>query len=112
MGQAGLVAGSGFLYLSVYILRFAFVGVCGFTAIWFSIQLILAGSILWGILALLIGTPLVIGISSYFFPVLLGITIVSAIIWGCTRLVGGEISFSNIWSSIWLSLGWLSSFSR
>ena len=102
LGQTGLVAGSGFIYLLVFILRFVFVALVGLSVIWISIQLFMAGSILWGILVLIIGAPLAIGLSSYFFPFLLCLTILTAIVWGCIRLFGGTVSFSSIWDGIWL----------
>jgi hypothetical protein len=102
VGTGGLIAGGGFLYLSYIILQFLFVAFAGLSMIALAIALFRDGSIVWGLLALFIGTPLAIGLASSCFIFFLILAILAAIIWGVTHIFGLNISFANVWSSIWL----------
>ena len=62
------------------------------------------GSIVWGLVVLIIGTPLAIGIASYLFIPLLLFSIVTLIIWGVASLFGVHTSFGNIWDWLWFAV--------
>jgi len=62
------------------------------------------GSIVWGLVVLIIGTPLAIGIASYLFIPLLLFSIVTLIIWGVASLFGVYTSFGNIWDWLWFAV--------
>ncbi|KUK66437.1 MAG: hypothetical protein XD85_0222 [Parcubacteria bacterium 34_609] len=101
-GVGGLVVGGGFLYISFTILQFLFVAFAGLSMIGLAISLFSEGSIIWGLVALFIGTPLAIGLASYFFIFFLALAILALIIWGIIYLFGFNISFGNVWDGIWL----------
>src|SRR3989338_11295821 len=65
VGTGGLVVGGGFLYISFTILQFLFVAFAGLSMIGLAISLFSEGSIIWGLVALFIGTPIAIGLASY-----------------------------------------------
>jgi len=98
----GLVVGSGLLYISFVILQFLFVAFAGLSMIWLAISLFFEGSIIWGLITLFIGVPLVIGFASYFFIFFLFLAILSLIIWGIIYLFGFNIPFGSVWDGIWL----------
>lgn len=102
VGTGGLVVGGGFLYISFTILHFLFVAVAGLSMIGLAISLFSEGSIIWGLVALFIGTPLAIGLANYFFIFFLFLAILALIIWGIISIFGFDVSFSNIWDGIWL----------
>jgi hypothetical protein len=60
------------------------------------------GSILWGILVLLLGTPIAIGIATFLAPFLFVVGIIALIIWGAASIFGFNVSFGDIWNNIWL----------
>jgi len=102
VGISGLVVGGGFLYILFTILHFLFVAVAGLSMIGLAISLFSEGSIIWGLVALFIGTPIAIGLAGYFFIFFLILTIVALIIWGVIYLFGFNVSFGSVWDGIWL----------
>jgi len=54
------------------------------------------------LVALFIGTPLAIGLASYFFIFFLFLGIIALIIWGVIYLFGLDVSFGSVWDGIWL----------
>lgn len=101
-GVGGLVVGGGFLYISFTILRFLFVAFAGLSMIGLAISLFSEGSIIWGLVVLFIGTPIAIGLASYFFIFFLALAILALIIWGITYFFGFNVSFDSVWDGIWL----------
>ena len=102
VGTGGLVVGGGFLYVSFTILQFLFVVSAGMSMIGLAISLFSEGSIIWGLVALFIGTPIAIGLASYFFIFFLFLTILALIIWGIIYIFGFDVSFGSVWDGIWL----------
>lgn len=102
VGTGGLVVGGGFLYISFTILQFLFVAFAGLSMIGLAISLFSEGSIIWGLVALFIGTPIAIGLASYFFIFFLFLAIIALIIWGIIYIFGFDVSFGSVWDSIWL----------
>lgn len=102
VGFGGLVVGGGFLYISFTILQFLFVAFAGLSMIGLAISLFSEGSIIWGLVALFIGTPIAIGLASYFFIFFLFLAIIALIIWGIIYLFGFSVSFGSVWDGIWL----------
>src|SRR3989338_9200483 len=102
VGTGGLVVGGGFLYVSFTILQFLFVVSAGMSMIGLAISLFSEGSIIWGLVALFIGTPIAIGLASYFFIFFLFLTILALIIWGSIYIFGFDVSFGSVWDGIWL----------
>ena len=102
LGTGGLVVGSGILFLIFNILHFAFTAIVGLGMIWFAITLFLEGSIIWGLIVLLIGTPLAIMLANWAFVFLLFLGIFVGILWGIANLFGFSVSFWSIWDIIWL----------
>jgi len=101
MGMGGLVMGGGILYVLFVILQFLFVASAGLSMIALSISLFQDGSIIWGLIALLIGTPIAIGLARYLFIFWLFLGIIALIIWGITNLFGLNVSFDSVWDGIW-----------
>lgn len=102
VGIGGLVVGSGFLYVLFTILQFLFVALAGLSMIGLAISLFYEGSIIWGLVTLFIGTPIVIGLASYFFIFFLVLTILILIIRLGLSIFGFDVSFSSVWNGIWL----------
>jgi hypothetical protein len=102
VGIGGLVAGGGFLYISFTILQFLFVAFAGLSMIGLAISLFSEGSIIWGLVALFIGTPVAIGLANYFFIFFLALSILALIIWGIIYIFGFDVSFGSVWDGIWL----------
>jgi len=102
VGTGGLVVGGGFLYISFTILQFLFVAFAGLSMIGLAISLFSEGSIIWGLVALFIGTPIAIGLAGYFFIFFLFLAILALIIWGIIYLFGFDVSFGSVWDGIWL----------
>ena len=67
-----------------------------------AISLFSEGSIIWGLVALFIGTPIAIGLASYFFIFFLVLAILALIIWGIVSIFGFDVSFGSVWDGIWL----------
>lgn len=101
-GIAGLTAGGGLFFILFNILHFVFTAVVGLGMIWLAITLFLDGSIIWGLLVLLIGTPLAIGLAHWLFMFLFILAILALILWGVGSLLGFSISFDNAWDIVWL----------
>ncbi len=97
----GLFMGGGCLFQLV---QFVVTAVAGLSMIWWAITLFLEGSIIWGVVVLLIGTPIAIGIASYAAIFLFFIGIIAAIIWGVINLFGFNVSFGGVWDIIWLGV--------
>ena len=104
VGVGGLVAGGGILFILFSILQFLFTAIPGLLMLIWAINLFSKGSIIIGLLVLLIGTPLVIGLSNWLFPIYLVLAILSAIVWGIARIFGLSISFHNVWDLVWIIL--------
>ncbi len=104
VGTGGLYVGGGVFAILFSIVQFAVPAVAGLSMIWWAITLFLEGSIIWGLLVLLIGTPIAIGIASYAAIFLFFIGIVAAIIWGVIKLFGFDVSFGGVWDVIWLGI--------
>lgn len=104
IGIGGAVIGGGLLSLIFVAIRFLYIASAGLSMVWYAIILFQKGSIVWGLVVLIIGTPLAIGIASYLFIPLLLFSIVTLIIWGIVHLFGFHFSFGNVWDSIWLVL--------
>lgn len=102
VGTGGLVAGGGFLYISFIILQFLFVAFVGLSMIGLAISLFSEGSIIWGLVALFIGTPIAIGLANYFFIFFLALSILALIIWGIIYIFGCDVSFISVRDGIWL----------
>ncbi len=100
LGQ-GVFMGGGCLF---QIVQFVVTAVAGLSMIWWAITLFIEGSILWGLLVLIIGTPIVIGLAGwaaiFFFP----IGIITLIIWGIISLFGIDISFGSVWGMVWFGI--------
>jgi len=94
--------GGGAFLILFNIVQFAVPAVVGLSMIWWAITLFLEGSIIWGLLVLLIGTPIAIGIAFYAAIFLFFIGIIAAIIWGIINLFGFNVSFGSVWGSVWL----------
>lgn len=101
VGIGSLVAGGGIFFILLSILQFAFTAIIGLGMIGWAINAFSKGSIIVGLLVLLIGTPLAIGFSHYAFFFLLILAIFSAIIWGVARIFGFGISFDSAWGLVW-----------
>jgi len=102
VGVGGLVVGGGFLYISFTILQFLFIAFAGLSMIGLAISLFSEGSIIWGLVVLFIGTPIAIGLASYFFIFFLALSILALIIWGIIYIFGFDVSFGSVWDGIWL----------
>lgn len=102
VGTGGLIVGGGFLYLSFIVLRFLFVALAGLSMVWLAISLFSKGSVIWGLVALLIGTPIALGIAGYFFIFFFFLTILALLIWGIISILGFNTTFSVVWDNIWL----------
>ena len=100
LGQ-GLFMGGGCIFQLV---QFVVTAVVGLSVIWWAITLFLEGSIIWGLLVLLIGTPVVIGIAFYTAILLFFIGIITLIIWGIISLFGIDVSFSSVWGMVWFGI--------
>ena len=102
VGIGGLILSGGLLSILFYILQFLFVAFAGLSTIGWAISLFLKGSIILGLLVLFIATPIAIGLASYFFIFFFILTIIALIGWGIVHLFGFNVSFGNVWGSIWL----------
>lgn len=103
-GTGSLYAGGGVLFILFQIVQFAVPAVVGLLMILWSISEFSEGSIIVGLLVLLIGTPIAIGIARWFSIYLFFFTILLLVIWGITNLFGVNISFDNAWDIAWLTV--------
>ncbi|MEI7621152.1 MAG: zinc ribbon domain-containing protein [Candidatus Moraniibacteriota bacterium] len=101
IGAGGLVMGGGFLSISFMILQFLFVATAGLSMISLAITLFYDGSIIWGLIALFIGTPIAIGLANSFFVFWFLLGILVLIVWGVANLFGFNISFDSAWEGVW-----------
>lgn len=97
IGIGGVVVGGSLFSLILVVIRFLYITFAGLSMVWCAIILFQKGSIVWGLIALIIGTPLAIGIASYLFLYLLLFSIATLIIWGIASIFGVHASFGNIW---------------
>ncbi len=104
MGIGSLIAGGGVFFILFSILQFAFTAIAGLGMIVWAINAFSKGSIIIGLLVLLIGTPLAIGLTNYLFPFFLVLAILSAIMWGIAHIFGFRISFTSAWDLVWIIL--------
>ena len=100
-GIGGLVVGGGILFILFNILHFLFTAVVGLGMIGWAISEFLKGSIIIGLLVLLIGTPLAIGLAHWFFFFWLILMILAVIVWGASYLFGFGVSFGGAWEIAW-----------
>ena len=80
IGWGGLIVGGTGVGLVVSILHIIFVWGAGLYMVWQGIVLILQGFVLWGLVVLFIGTPIVVAITQFLFPIWL-IFLILWIIW-------------------------------
>lgn len=100
-GYGSLIAGGGILLILFNILQFLVTAVVGLGMIGWAITEFLKGSIIIGLLVLLIGTPLAIALAHWAFWFLLVFAVFSVIIWGIAHLFALNISFGNAWDIVW-----------
>lgn len=96
-GGFGLVYGSCLFS----ILQYLYIALAGLSMIALAIKLFSAGSIIWGLVALLIGTPIAMMIAGFFFIFIFILTIIALIIWGASFIFGFNIPFSSAWDIVW-----------
>lgn len=104
MGIGGFYVGYGAFTILFSIVQFAIPAIAGLSMIWWAITLFLEGSILWGLLVLLIGTPIAIGIAAFAAIFLFFIGIIALIIWGIISLFGIDVSFGSVWGMVWFGI--------
>lgn len=97
MGTGGMYVGGGVLFILFQIVQFAIPAVVGLLMIWWAISSFMDGSILVGLLVLLIGTPIAIGLSHWLAIYVFFLAILAFIIWGISSLFGVGLSFDNAW---------------
>lgn len=101
IGIGGAVIGGGLIYLFFSVVRFLYIASAGLSMVWLAINLFQGGSIVWGLVFLIIGTPIAIGIASYLFLPLLIFSILTLIIWGVISIFVIHVSFGDIWYWLW-----------
>ncbi|TFB08172.1 hypothetical protein E3V08_05135 [Candidatus Atribacteria bacterium MT.SAG.1] len=101
-GIGSLFVGGGILFILFSILQFLFTAFIVLSTIGWAISLFIEGSIFWGLLVLLIGTPLAMGLAHWLFFYLIILGILSAILWGIATILGFDISFWTAWDNIWV----------
>lgn len=104
IGIGGAVVGGGILFLVLTVLRFLYIAAAGLSMVILAISLFQNGSIAWGLIALIVGTPIAIGIASFLFMPILFFSILTLIIWGVVAIFGVHTSFGNIWGWLWFIL--------
>ncbi len=104
VGIGGFYVGYGAFAILFSIVQFAIPAIAGLSMIWWAITLFLEGSILWGLLVLLIGTPIAIGIAAYAAIFLFFMGIVVLITWGIISLFGIDVSFASVWGMVWFGV--------
>ncbi len=97
----GLLMGGGCLFQLV---QFVVTAVAGLSIIGWAITLFLEGSILWGLLVLVIGTPIAIGVAAYAAIFLFFMGIIALIVWGVISLFGIDVSFASVWGMVWFGI--------
>lgn len=101
IGVGGVIIGGGLLSLILSVLRFLYIAFAGLSTIWLAVVLFQKGSIFFGLIVLIIGTPISIGIASYFFLPVLFLSILTLIIWGIISVFGISISIDTVWAWVW-----------
>ncbi len=102
LGTGSLFVSGSIFLIVISILQFIFTALAGLGMIGLAISLFLEGSIILGLLALLIGTPLAIGLAHYAFIFVIILAILTGVLWGIISLFGFDISFWIIWDIIWI----------
>lgn len=100
VGWSGLFAG----FWIFNILRFIYVAFMGLSMVALAIKLFTEGSILWGLVVLFIGTPIVTALAGLFFLPFFILTILALIIWGISHLFGFNVSFGSVSDIIWFGV--------
>ena len=98
LGIGTLVAGSWIFY----IFNFLIVASTGLLMIYWAIKMFLEGSIIIGLLVLLIGTPIMVGIAQQFSVFYFLFMVIALILWAIINLFGLDISFGSVFDSTWL----------
>ena len=104
VGIGGFYVGFGAFAILFNIVQFAVPAIVGLSMIWWAITLFMEGSIIWGILVLLIGTPIAIGIAAFSAMFLFFIGIIVLIAWGIISLFGFDVSFGSVWGMVWFGI--------
>ncbi len=104
LGMGGLVVSGGLLLILFNILQFIIIAVSGLGMIWWAITLFTKGSIIIGLLVLVIGTPLVIGLMNMMFPFFLFLGLIALAIWGLLHIFGSNVSYWEVGDWVWFSL--------
>lgn len=104
LGYGGVFVGGGVLFLLFNILHFLFYVGVGLLMIGWAISLFMKGSIIWGLVVLLLGTPIAVAIAQVAFIPILILFIIIGIIWGLLRLVGFSFSFEQVGGGAWMLL--------
>jgi hypothetical protein len=102
LGYGSLFVSGGIITVILYILNFLFVAFVALSVIGWAIILFMEGSILWGLLVLLILTPLAIELAHWLFFYWIILMVFSLILWGVVTIFGLDISFWEAGSIIWL----------
>jgi hypothetical protein len=103
-GIGGFYVGYGAFAILFSIVQFAIPAIAGLSMIWAAITLFLEGSIIWGLLVLLIGTPIAVGLAAWAAIFLFFIGIIALIIWGIISLFGFNVSFGSVWGMVWFGI--------
>ena len=101
-GTGSLYAGGGVLFILFQIIQFAVPAIVGLSMILWAIFEFTEGSIIVGLLVLLIGTPIAIGIAHWAATFIFFLAILALIIWGISNLFGANLSFDSAWDIAWL----------
>ena len=103
-GMGSLYVGGGVFMLVFSVLRFIYVAVAGLTTIYAAIVLFSNGSIIWGLVVLLIGTSLAVAIAQLLFIPVFILSVITLLVWLVAHLFGSEVGIQNIWHSLLHSL--------
>jgi len=101
VGTGGLVAGYGIFYILFSLWRFLLTALAGLSMIWWAITLFYYHSIIWGLVVLLIGTPITIVVAGYFSIPLFFMFIVAGLVWLFSYAFGLNVSFATAWDIVW-----------
>lgn len=100
LGLGGLYIGSGVLLILYNIVEFLVPAVVGLSMIGWSINEFVGGSVLVGLLVLLIGTPIAIWIARWGAMYIFFLAVITVVIWGIASLFGATISFFSVWDIV------------
>lgn len=101
-GIGSVYAGGGILFILFQIVRFAIPAIVGLLMILWAISEFVEGSIIVGLIVLLIGTPIAVGIAGWAATFIFFLAILALIIWGISNLFGANLSFDSAWDLAWL----------